>query len=242
MHGEGVFALGVFDAVCRLFGGGQLALRQAFEVFFVIDEEGVSVGGAEHVVAEFEGEGGELFVDFAEPGLLVGGHIGAAPFKIFVDDLQQPFLLVVEVLLVAVLVHFLDALEQLGVQHDVVAVTGEHREDGVGELFHFGTVHAFGEVHEDGGDLGQQFAAVLVGDDGVAEGGFLGVAADGLDFLLLLPYALLDGREVVGGFDLVEGRHAVGGVPLLHEGVVGQFGVLGRFFLARAAKDGGRQN
>ena len=55
----------------------------------------------------------------------------------------------------------------------------------------------------------------------------------------LLAHTFLNSRQIVGGFNFIERWHAVRGIPLLHERVVGQIGILSRFFLARAADEGG---
>ena len=62
-----------------------------------------------------------------------------------------------------------------------------------------------GDVEEGDGSAGEELAGALHGDDGVVEGGGVGVVGDGVDFFALLGHAGFDGGLVVGVFDLVEG-------------------------------------
>ena len=161
----------------------------------------VGVGGLEHVLCEAHGEGGYLLVELAEAFLLVGGGVGAAADEALVGLFEEAHLLGVEVEALSLVVDGLDAGEELGVEGYVVAVGGEERRHLLLDGLHLLAVLTLGEVEEDGADLFQQLSAVFVSEDGVLEGGGLGVVHDGLDFGFLAVHAFGEGRHVVFGLD-----------------------------------------
>src|SRR5512139_72007 len=67
---------------------------------------------------------------------------------------------------------------------------------------------AVGQSVKDIVDLGQKLARALEGLDRIGETRALSARRDGLDLILLPGHALLEGRHVVGLFDLRERRRA----------------------------------
>ena len=218
---EDEFAFGGGVGIGGLFGGGNLVSGDACRSG--VEDELVGVGGFQHVLGEAEGERGYLLVELAETGLLLGGDVGAATHESFVCLLQQSHLLGVEVEALALVVDGLDALEEFGVEGDVVAVGRQLGGDLFGYGLHLVAVFAFAKVEKDAGDFVEQFAAVLVGLDGVLEGGCFGVVDDGVDFGCLLLHAFLEGGHVVLGLDFPKIGNFIGCAPFCEERIVHTF-------------------
>ena len=180
----------------------------------------VGVGGLEHVLCKAHGERGNLLVQLAEAGLLVGRYVGAVAHEAFVLLLQQPHLLAVQAEAFALVVDGFDTLEELGVQRYVVAVGREQGGDGLLDGVHLVAGVARGKVEEHGADLLQQPAAVFVGQHGVLEGRRLGVVHYGVDFGLLPLHALLEGGQVVVGLDASKVGNFIRRSPCREKGVV----------------------
>ena len=174
----------------------------------------VSIGGLEHVLCEAHGERGNLLVELTEALLLLLGHIGAAAHEALVGLFQEAHLLGVQAEAVALLVDGLDTLEEFGIEGYVVAVGGEHGRHLLLDGFHLGAVLALTQVEEHSAHFAEQLAAVLVGKDGVLEGGSLRIAHDGLDFSPLAFDAFAEGGHVVFCLDTAEVGDFVRGAPL----------------------------
>ena len=183
----------------------------------------ISVGCFQHILCEAHGEVGDAGVEFAEAFLLVGGHVGAAAHEVLVVLLEQAHLLGVEAEALALVVDGLDAGEEGCVEGYVVAMLRQQGRHLFLDGFHLGAVLALAEVEEDGADFVEQLTAVLEGEDGVFEGGCLGVIDDGVDFGLLLFHAFAEGGHVVFGLDAAEVGDFVRSVPLAEEGIVHVF-------------------
>ena len=199
VESEDEFALGSGVGIGSLAGGSDLVGGETGRGG--VKYQLIGVGGLKDVLGKTKGEGSYLLVELAETCLLIGRDIGAAADKAFIGFLEETLLLGIEVEALALVVDSLDALEEFGVKGDVVAVGGEFGGYLFGDGFHLVAVFTLAEVEEDTGDLVEKLAAVLVGFDGVLEGGRVGVVDDGIDFGQLLFHALLEGRHVVFGLD-----------------------------------------
>ena len=207
--------------VSGLEGGSYLVVGEAYGMNLVgIEVEPEGIGGGKHVVAETQRQRGQQAVDFAEALLLVGRDVGAVADKVLVGLLDQTHLLAVQSEGFALLVDGLDALEEFGVEHNVVAVGGDEGCGLFGNLLHFGAVDALGQIEEDGADLVEQVAALFEGLDGVGERRRFGVVGNGVDFSLLLLDALFEGGHIMLGFDFFKIGDAVGRVPFPEERIV----------------------
>ena len=87
VQGEDVLAGRSLVLFASFQGIIQLIFRKAFEFFHITDHEFISVGGIEHIVAELQGQLGQLLVDITEAFLLVGGHVGTTAHEAFIDNL-----------------------------------------------------------------------------------------------------------------------------------------------------------
>ena len=74
----------------RLGGAGDHGLRQAGQVFFLVEDEGEVVVLLEDVLAEFLGQDRELLVDLAELGFLGLVEVRAAADEVLVGFLEEP--------------------------------------------------------------------------------------------------------------------------------------------------------
>ena len=202
-------------------GASQLAVGEAqlFHLFFGEGERG-RVGGFQNVVAETQCQRRQQTVDFAEAILLVGGDVGTVAHKVLVGLLGQTQLFAFEAQCFALVVDRLHTLEELGVEHDVIAVCRHQRGGLLGNFLHLVGADALAEVEEYRRHLVEEGAALLEGFDGVLEGGCLAVVHDGVDFGLLLLHALFESRHIVLGFDFLKRGDVVRGVPFSEERVV----------------------
>ena len=208
-QGEHPFA---FDAVgFGLLGSSvDASLGQAGEVGFILDDELVASVFLQQIVAELQAQSRELFVDFAQFLLLVGGQGGAVAHKVLFVLLDHANLLVVEAHFVAVLIDIVDALEEFRVHHNAVAVFGKQRQHCFGDFHHLVVGEAFVEVEEHVANAVQGLARLVEGQDGVLESGRLGIADDGFHFGQLFFHTRLKSRQIVLVLDLVERRHLEG--------------------------------
>ena len=99
-----------------------------------------------------------------------------------------------------------DALEELVVEEDGVAVGGELGRDLGTNLQQRRVGVGARDRKKCAGRTLQQLAALFHGDDRVVERRRRGVIGDCLDFLQLLRHPGLNGRLEVGVFDLVPGN------------------------------------
>ena len=121
---------------------------------------------------------------------------------------------------VAAVVERLYACEELVVHHHLVGVGLVHGIELLGNLHHFGRGIALLESGEHGHHAVEDGAGAVEGQDGVVEGGGGVVVGDGLDLLVLLLYAGLEGGQIVVVGDLVERRDFVRSGVLREERVL----------------------
>ena len=133
--------------------------------------------------------------------------------------LHHADLLVVQSHLVAVLIDVIDALEEFRVHRDGVAVLREHRHDLLSQGQQFVVAVAFQDVEEHVADAVDGLARLVEGQDGVLEGGRLGVVDNGVNLLELFLHAGLERGHVMLGFDLVERHDLEGGLVFRQERV-----------------------
>ena len=120
-----------------------------------------------------------------------------------------------------------NALEELGVQKDGIAMRGQL---GRLDVFHFlqrGIEVGGSNAVEHVRDAVEQLAGLLHGHDGVLERGRRGIIGDGLHLLALLGHARFDGGLIIGVFDLVEWRRLKGQGAGRIERIAGAKGYLG---------------
>ena len=147
--------------------------------------------------------------------LLAGGiEQRTAPHETVVAVVEQHLLLRRQFAVMAV--HILDTFEQLFVQTDIIRMFRQDRTHLLRQGIHLIVRLCREQVEEHRRDTTQQVVVVIAvflvvhTDDGIVEGGFLGVVDDLLD-LLVIPADTLQHRllEVLKA-DTVEGRHIMG--------------------------------
>ena len=193
----------------RSGGGADVGLAHAVELGHVVDHHRAFVAVLDHAVAEVGGQLGQLGVDVLDLLLVGVAQLGAGSHEVGVVALDQTLRLGVHALRIAFVMDRLDALPELLVEVDGVAVRGHLRRDFLLDFLQGIGLVRRRQVIEDAGDATQQGAALLHRDQGVVEGRRLGVVGDCLDFLLMLGHAALERRQVVAFLVLVELRRAV---------------------------------
>lgn len=173
-------------------------------------------------MGEGGGERGELGVELAELLFVGVGETGAGADEVLVITVEEVTGLGVEVQRDGAAVEGIDAGEEGGVEADGVGVRGDLRRHFLFDRAERVVGVGAGEVVEDALDAGEELAGALEGDDGVFEGGGLGVAGDGFDFAQLLGHAGFERGAEVRVFDLVELRVAEWERAFAEERVVGR--------------------
>ena len=113
----------------RLGAAGDHALGQAGQVLLLVDHQPVGVRLLEQVVPELHRQGGELAVDRPQPLLALLRKQRPAAHEVLPGVLEELLLVGVEGEPGPRVPHRLDALEERGVEADVVAVRRHHRRD-----------------------------------------------------------------------------------------------------------------
>ena len=220
-----------------LGGCGDEVLGQSGQVFLLVNDQAEGVGLLEHVLSEGELEHGDAAVQLAQLGLTGRVEVGTAAHEVLVGLFQELLLLLVQLFLVLVLIDLLDALEQGGVQADVVAVLGEQGREFLAERLQLVVGVGAVESVEDHADLGKQGAALVQGSHGVLEGGGVGIGDDVLNLGHLLFHSGHEGGFVMLGLDALEGGHTEGGLIFGEEGVA-----LGTILVGRCGTGGKRRH
>ena len=204
-----LLAKGTVGGRCHLLGIGAHAEAELLL-------ESVALG--EYVVAYLLGLGGDGLVDLAKTRLLLLGKADSLALESLEVLLQHHLLLAGEIGLVAVIDGRDPLVEGLVEGHIVLVSAGK----GDGLLYHgIERVAAvgLGNIVHHSYHLGKGAAGEFERNDGVLEGRSLFICHDGIYLRLLLGYAGLDGRDIMGNLDFVEGRYSVRSVPFLEEGV-----------------------
>lgn len=130
---------------------GNDGLGQAGQVFLLVDDKLVGVVVSQDMVAEVDGQCGELFVDFAQALLLVCVERRTRTDEPFIVFVEQIVLFGVEAqrAVFLLLVQGGDALVEVGVQVDVVLMFGEHRGDASLQGYQAVVCVSFSEGEED---------------------------------------------------------------------------------------------
>ena len=178
----------------RCFKGG---VGQAREFFLVFNKELEGVGCLQVVLAELYRQFGQLYLQRRESLLCVGLERGAVPFEGFIYAVEQHLLLASE--FSVMFADMLHASEQFLVEQDAVAVLGEHGRELGSQHVHLVVSMGAEQVEE------VAFGLVIVVDDGVFEGGLVGIVCQQFDGFVLLAHAFEYGRLEVGCRDAVEG-------------------------------------
>ena len=165
-----------------------------------------------------------------------------------VTELKQARVLFVQPKAVALLIHGLDALPEIGIHGDRIKLARQHRVDLGLERPELIVRVRTGDIAESRGNVTQQLTCQLQCHDRVLEGRRLGVAHDGVDFGAEIQHPFLHGGHVMAVFNRRERRHAVWRIPLFHERISRKFGLsdgnlvrcrrgrcFSRFLLIRAA-------
>ena len=177
-----------------------------------------SIALCEDVVAYLLSLGSDIGIDLAKAVLLLLGQADTLTLEAFIVLFEHHLLLAGKAALVTV-PNGGDALVE-GLVEGYVGLVLAHQRDG---LFDNGikgiAAVGLGNVVEHSADLGEDAPGILQRGDGILKTGGLLAGDYGIDFGLLLGYAGLDCRDVVGGLYLIEGRNSIRGVPLREEGV-----------------------
>ena len=110
-------------------GRGEVAFRQAGEVGLPVHDDGGGVRVGEELVGVLRRQGGELFVELREPGLVGGAEVGAGAHEEEAVALDEVLRLRVEPERVALVVDRLDAGVELRVHVDRVVVGRDLRRE-----------------------------------------------------------------------------------------------------------------
>ena len=215
-------------------GRGAHVARQARQVRRV-QEQGIVVLVGQQVLVEGREVAGQLEVDRRQPLLGLRAEPGAAPHEGVPTDGHQPLLLRRQPGPFAGQVNRVDALEQLLVLQDLVAV---RRQPGLDRPVDRAQLRRRERAAPDGvqgrGPVARR-AGLFQRAQGVVEGGRGRVAGDRLDLGQFGGHGRLQGGREVGHPDLVERRHAAIGPRPRRQQRVGRLGVGGQ----DAARGGG---
>ncbi len=196
-------------APLRRFGRcTELRVAHACQRRFVLGHVSAGLGRGQQLVLEFIFERGDLLVQLLQLRLVRLAEVGARMGELQVVPLDQAQRLRIEMQRLALVVHGLDALEQLRVEADRIFVRRELRRLDRANLQQFGIAVRGDDAEEGFGRAVQQLTALLQGDNRVLESRRLRIIGDGLYFLDLLGHAGLDGGLVIRIFDLAEVRRA----------------------------------
>ena len=177
------------------------------------------VGGVGQQVAPLLLQVGDARVDLLHALHLIGGQQCSRAHESLVDDLRESFVLALE-FRILVVVHIFHTLEELLVERNLVAQVGHHGRHLLLRLGDDGRLVGAGQTEEHARHAVEHHATLLIGEDGVGEGGFLLVVHDLLDVGALYLDGLLDGRQVVGLLNLVEVGRSKGQATLLQQRVL----------------------
>ena len=177
------------------------------------------VGGIGQVVAPLLLQVGDASVYGFHAFHLVLGQECSPAHEILVNFLQE-FLVFTGECIVLTVIDLTDALEEGLVEGDFVLEIGEQGLHLFLYFSDFGCLVCLYQCEEDATDAVEETSAVLEGQDGVLEGGAVGVVGNLLDALALLLHGSLEGRQVVGGLDLAEVRCAERQLALRQQGIL----------------------
>ena len=161
----------------------------------------------------------ESLVDFLQLLLSLVCKVHAVTGKGLVEFFQCHLLLAVQTALVS-FINGLYSLEELAVHEDFVAVGGKKL---IGLVFNLadGRIRiCLCEVEKHTADFSEKLSGKLVCRNGVGKVRSFGIVNDGLDFLLVLLYTFLYGRDIVFCLDLVKRRNSVRSIPVRKERIL----------------------
>ena len=113
-----------------------------------------------------------------------------------------------------------EVLEELGVEHNVIAVGRNHWGDFFRNLLHFFGIDALDKIEEHSADFVEHISTLFKSLNGVGERRGFSVVYYSVDFGLLAFHALLESGKIVLGLYFLEVRDVVGRVPFPEERVV----------------------
>ena len=119
-----------------------------------------------------------------------------------------------------VVIHLADAVEQSLVERNLVLQVGEHGHHLLLDVAQLGGLVGLGQREEHTAHAVEQPSALLIGHDGILEGGSLLAAHDGGNIFALLLHGSLEGGQVVGRLYFAEVGRAEGQLALLQQRVV----------------------
>ena len=204
---------------------GDVGLGEACQFLFRLHPHGGIVGGSLQGVAPLLLQVGDAQVDLLHLGGILVREQRTGTDKPLVGLLEQ-FPVFSLQRLVLVVVDGLDTLEEGLVEHHLVVQVGQQRRDFLLGLGYLRRLVGTDQCVEHVGHTLQQTAALLVGHDGVLEGGSLLVVGDGLDVSPFLLDGSLDSRHIVAGLDTTEVRGTIGQRALLEQRVAAGLTVL----------------
>ena len=205
--------LGIFRTL------GDVGLAEPCQLVGCLHPHHGVVGGIGQVVAPLLLQVGDASVYGFHAFHLVLGQECSPAHEILVNFLQE-FLVFTGECIVLTVIDLTDSLEEGLVEGDLVLEIGEQRLHLFLYFSDFGCLVCLYQCEEDATDAVEETSAVLEGQDGVLEGGAVGVVGNLLDALALLLHGSLEGRQVVGGLDLAEVRCAERQLALRQQGIL----------------------
>ena len=187
-------------------GGGDFRFAQAGEGALVRGDVGRGLGGGEQLGFEGGGKRGLLFVQLLQFLLVGGREVGARVDKFFVLEFEQAQRLRIELERSSLPIDRGDALEELRVQKDGIAVGGQLGRLDVFYFLQRGIEVGGRNAVEHVRDAVEQLAGLFHRHDCVLECGRRGIIGDRLHLLALLGHAGFDGGLIIGVLDFVEWR------------------------------------
>ena len=205
--------LGVFLAL------GDVGIAQTSQLALVVDPHNGFVGGFGQYVAPLLLKLGQPQVDGLHALHLLVAEQCTLAHELLVCFLQQLLLLALKRVVLGV-VDLTDALEEGFVEQDFVLEVGQHGLHLLLDVADLRRLVGIDKCEEHTRHLVEQSAALLVGQNGVLEGGRLLVLHNLPDVLASLPDGFLEGGQIVRILDLAEVGSVEGQLAVLQQRVL----------------------
>ena len=185
--------------------------RQTGQVFFLVYHQQIIVVIGQYMVAEFNGQRRQLFVDFAQTLLLLCIQSRTRTDKFLVIFIQQIMLFSGQRDFSGLLLrmHGSYPLIQILVQENIVTVFRQHWSDFALQCHQFIVRIGFSQSKEHPTHPSQDFPTVIQRHNGIFESRFFRILHNGLDFLILLLNAFQESRFIMFHLNPVEIRRAI---------------------------------
>src|SRR5690554_5087755 len=181
--------------------------RQSRKVLFRLDKQLKIIDIGQHILTKLQRQYRQFLIDFPEAFLLFSRQSCATAHKALIGVFQQHGLLFVQTKRFALLVNSRHALEQIGIETDVVRMRRQHRCYFLSNLLYL--VRSVGRVKvvKYRRHLVQQTSAVIQCSYGILEAGRFFAGNNGSNLFLLLTNLFLKGRYKMFVLNLLKRRH-----------------------------------